>query len=212
MHQSKRLILLGCLLLLGLMSGMALANDGRINPPPYHFGGDALYCNHTDGCTLLNKTGQFLFNWSQAEIDAALTIVEQTGAKALVSEGTGSYGPAEIWAVPPEEPSDPLRLCFFGYDEWGKQNHMCFGVLADRYLPAPIAVGTPPPSATEEPVPDCSMWDTGMFVGIIGGTSYGPISSIDPTAGTVTFEDYSAQSQPLPLVTAACDEIEEVPS
>jgi hypothetical protein len=201
--RTTSLILLTCLLLVGAISGVALANDGRINPPPYHFGGDALYCNHDDGCTLLNKTGQFLFNWSQAEIDAALTIVEQTGAKALVGEGTGSYGPAEIWAVPPEEPGDPLRLCFFGYDEWGKQNHMCFGVLADRYLPAPIAVGTP---ATEVPVADCSMWDTGMFVRIIGTTNFGPIISIDPITGTVTFEDHSTQGDP--PVTAGCDEVE----
>ena len=34
----------------------------------------------------------------------------------------------------------PLRLCFFGYDEWGKQNHVCFVVTEDGYEPAPTAV------------------------------------------------------------------------
>ena len=33
MIRKKRLILLGCLLVIGLISGMALAQDGRINPP-----------------------------------------------------------------------------------------------------------------------------------------------------------------------------------
>ena len=50
MIRKKRLILLGCLLVIGLISGMALAQDGRINPArKYHFGGDTLYCNHDDG-------------------------------------------------------------------------------------------------------------------------------------------------------------------
>ena len=99
-------------------------------------------------------TGQFLFNWPQADIDAALTMLEQTGEKALVGEGVGTYGPASIWAVPPEKPGDPLRLCFFGYDEWGKQNHVCFVVTEDGYEPAPTAVSpAPTPVSTEEPPP-----------------------------------------------------------
>ncbi len=207
MRHLNKLLIVVTLLVIGLVASAAFANDGRINPPPYHFGGDALYCNHQEGCTLLSMTGQFLFNWSQAEIDAALAVLEQTGEKALVGEGVGTYGAATLWAAPPEKAGEPHRLCFFAYDEWGKQNYMCFGVLQDRYLPltlAPALVATP--EATPEPVPDCSMWSVGDFIIVIGTNNRGPIISIDPTTGTLVFENYDLPGEP--ATTARCDEVE----
>ncbi|MAU09780.1 MAG: hypothetical protein CL607_08170, partial [Anaerolineaceae bacterium] len=52
-----------------MVAGFAQAqDDGRINVVG-HFGGDTLYCNMDDGCTLLNGTGGFLWNVPQSVID-----------------------------------------------------------------------------------------------------------------------------------------------
>ena len=202
--RTTSLILLTCLLLVGVISGVALANDGRINPPPYHFGGDALYCNQNDGCTLLNKTGQFLWEWTQDEVATATHIVDETGQNTLVGEGVGTYGPALLWAVPSEATDGSHRLCLFAYDEWGKQNFMCFTVTAGWvYLPIMLAPAVD--TGTPEPVADCSMWTVGNWVSLIVDLfQQGPIISINSAAGELTFTNYGAAGAPL---TAGCDEV-----
>lgn len=189
-----------------LISATSAQSDGRINPAPYHFGGDALYCNNTDGCRLLDKTGNFLWNWSQEEIGAAFEALDASGQNTLVEEGVGSYGPAQLWAVLPETNSVNKRLCLFAYDEWGKQNYMCFGVTAGWvYLPLRLAPAVPV-EGTPEPVPDCSMWSTSEFVRLIADPdTWGEITSINAAAGEVTFTNYGGSNEP---ITAGCDEIE----
>jgi hypothetical protein len=126
------------------VGGSVLADDGRINRAPYHFGGDTLFCNQDTGCTLLNKEGHELANWPQSEITAAFAAVADSGKNAQVNgEGQGTYGPTTLWAVSPDATTGNNTLCMIGFDEWGKQNNMCFEVTQDyHFQQAPLpAVG-----------------------------------------------------------------------
>lgn len=205
-----------CLLLVIIVSGVAMANGIRINPPPYHFGGDALFCEQGEGCELLDKDGQLLWSWAQADVDAAFTAVDQTGANTQIgANGTGTYGTAQLWALPPEVGSVHDRLCFFGYDEWGKTNFMCFiynaadkaylpvGVTPAEKLPAPEGTLEPSP----EPVADCTPVLSWPFVRVIGGTAYGLVTVINFIDGTVTFLNSDEVGDP--PTTVSCDMVEE---
>lgn len=198
-------------LLFGLLIGSSvMADDGRINRTPYHFGGDTLYCNEEEGCTLLNITGLGIANWPQADIATAFATVDQTGVNTRVGVREGTYGPMQLWAVSPDATTGNNTLCLIGFDEWFKLNDMCFQVTPDfKFLqaglpvPAPVVqddgtVIVPPPPPT-----DCSMWNVGDTVKLITGdyTTAGQITSIDTTNGTVTVDTK-------PSYTAGCDEVE----
>lgn len=139
-----RVILFLALLTLFVGSSV-LADDGRINRAPYHFGGDTLFCNSDKGCTLLNKDGKELANWPQSDIAAAIAAVSQSGNNAQVSgEGQGTYGAVTLWAVNPNSTTGNNTLCMIGFDEWGKQNNMCFEVTKDyHFQQAPLPAVSP---------------------------------------------------------------------
>mgnify|MGYP001455569257 CR=1 FL=1 len=197
MNRSNTLAVLAGLLLL-ILGGAVSADDGRINPPPYHFGGDTLYCDQGAGCSLLNLNGTLLGTWAESDIAAALAAVDQTGQNSLVGEVSGTYGTASLWAVPTSETNGNRQLCMIGYDEWGKRNDMCFAVTTDgKYLPAPLALGH---------VADCSMFSVGWWVRLIADHDIeGEIESIDATNGTVTF--YIGKGH---TYTASCDAVERI--
>ncbi len=122
-----------------LISSSVLADDGRINRAPYHFGGDTMFCNQIDGCTLLNKTGLSIANWPQADIATAFALTDQTGQNTRVGIRQGTYGPIQLWSVSPDATTGNNTLCLIGFDEWGKENDMCFPVTPDyQYQPAPL--------------------------------------------------------------------------
>jgi hypothetical protein len=214
-NRKKMIVSVALFLFIVMISGVVLANGIRINPPPYHFGGDALFCEQGEGCWLLDKDGQFLWSWAQADVDAAFAATGNTGVKTQVGEnGEGTYGTAQIWVVPPEDTAESDRLCFFGYDEWGKSNFMCFLYVNGAYLPVGVVpAGTPAPEvtpeATEEPVADCTAVYSWPYVAVIGSDAYGPVQMIDPVNGTVTFLNYDVFGEP--LTTVSCDEVEESP-
>jgi len=163
-----------------LVGSSVLADDGRINRAPYHFGGDTLFCNQEHGCTLLDKTGHELTNWPQDDIATAFATADSSGHNAKVKgDGKGTYGPMQLWAVSPDATTGNNVLCMIGFDEWGKQNDMCFQVTKDwHYLQAPL------------PVTDnsCDRFSVGQFVQLIGDPgSSGKIISIDLGNHTVTF-------------------------
>jgi hypothetical protein len=195
-----------CLLLVVIVSGVAMANGIRINPPPYHFGGDALFCEQGEGCELLDKDGNFLWSWAQADVDAAFAAVDQTGANTQIGEnGEGTYGTAQLWALPPEVGSVHDRLCFFGYDEWGKTNFMCFIYTAEGvYLPVGMIPAAP--EATKEPVADCTPVLSWTFVQVIGDDPYGLVTVINFLDGTVTFLNSLDSDTPM---TVSCDMVKE---
>ncbi len=153
-------VLLFSCLSLALMVGSVLADDGRINRPPYHFGGDTLFCNQETGCTLLNKDGHDLANWPQDDIAAAFAAADKADHNVQVKgEGQGTYGPMQLWAMGMKSASGNNTLCLIGFDEWGKQNDMCFEVTQDfHYLQAPLPVVVPPPPPP--PAPPCSPMPT----------------------------------------------------
>lgn len=194
MNRSSIIVVLACLLLLTI-GGAVSADDGRINPPPYHFGGDTLYCDQGAGCRLLDLNGQLLGSWAESDIAAALAAVDQTGQNSPVGEVAGSYGTATLWAVPTNDTSGNKQLCLFAFDEWYKLNYGCFAVTTNgKYLPMPLA-GDP------VKIPDCSAFHVGDFVSLIADhTTEGFIQSIDTATGTVTFGKHGEY-------TATCDEI-----
>src|SRR3982751_2691795 len=119
--RSVRVIVLLALFTL-LVGSSVLADDGRINRAPYHFGGDTLFCNQEKGCTLLNKEGHDLANWPQTDIATAFATTDQSGQNTKVKgEGQGTYGPMQLWAVSPDATTGNNKLCLIGFDEWGKQ-------------------------------------------------------------------------------------------
>src|SRR5882757_6209569 len=84
-----------------LIGSSVLADDGRINRTPYHFGGDTLFCNQEHGCTLLNMTGHDLAHWSQDAVATALAAADQSEERRMVDgDGKGTYGPMQLWAMP----------------------------------------------------------------------------------------------------------------
>lgn len=161
---SKRVLSLLTLALLGslLVAGTALADDGRINRPPYHFGGDTLYCVQNGGCTLVNLNGQELAAWPQTALADAFAAFDLAKVNTPVEgNALGSYGPVQLWVVGADE-SGAHSLCMVGYDEWGKQNQMCFTAYGDyTYDQAPLPLPTEP-----LPVGGCS-----VDLGTLGFTS-----------------------------------------
>jgi len=197
---SKRLVrtaLVLCLFAL-LIASQAFADD-RINMPPYHFGGNTLFCESETGCTLLNMTGQFLWNWPQADISAAFETLDQTGENTLVGEGQGTYGAMWLWVIPTSETNGNKTLCLQGFDEWGKENEMCFDVTGDWiYKPAPL-----PNPLVPVVVADCSMWSLGNVVALkTDSSTMGDIIAIDTAAGTVTVDPFFGATY-----TAGCDKV-----
>ncbi|MBA3874472.1 MAG: hypothetical protein H0X30_35530 [Anaerolineae bacterium] len=178
-----------------LVGSSVLADDGRINRAPYHFGGDTLFCNQEKGCTLLNKEGHDLANWPQDDIATAFAASDQSGQNTKVKgEGKGTYGPMQLWAVSPDETTGNNKLCLIGFDEWGKQNDMCFEVTKDtHYEQAPLPV--------TEADHSCDRWSVGDWVELIADHSkYGEINSIDLSNHMVNF----GKSE----TVAKCSEIE----
>ncbi len=144
MFRKRNLLVIGLLLVfILLVGGSVLADDGRINLAPYHFGGDTLFCNNVNGCTLLDKVGKNLVNWPQAAVADAFAAYDKSGQNTQVGQdGQGTYGVIQLWAVGPDAETGKHKLCLIGYDEWGKQNSMCFLVNKDFvYERAPIGIG-----------------------------------------------------------------------
>ncbi len=191
-----------------LIGSSVLADDGRINRAPYHFGGDTLFCNQEKGCTLLDKTGHELANWPTDAIATAFATADKSGQNAQVDgEQQGTYGPMQLWAVSPDATTGNNVLCMIGFDEWGKKNDMCFQVTKDwHFEQAPL------------PVTDnsCDGFYVGQFVMLKSdGNVFGEIMSIDLTNHTVTFgKAFPASFRPaefnrLPSTyTAKCTEVE----
>ncbi len=125
-----------------LVLNNVLADDGRINHAPYHFGGDTLFCSQAVGCTLLDKNGKELATWSPDAIGTAIALTDSTGINTQVSgDAQGSYGPMQLWVVSPDATTGNNTLCMIGFDEWGKKNDMCFPVTKDYHFePAPLPV------------------------------------------------------------------------
>ena len=184
-----------------LVGSSVLADDGRINRAPYHFGGDTLFCNQEKGCTLLNKEGHDLANWPQDDIATAFAAVDQTNQNTKVKgEGKGTYGPMQLWAVSPDETTGNNKLCLIGFDEWGKQNDMCFQVTKDNHFEqAPL------------PVTEVDHSCDGFFIGegvrlISDPSKFGKITSINRGDSTVIFG--SGISFSVSVYSAKCSEIE----
>lgn len=147
------------ILVLVIVSGV-LADDGRINRPPYHFGGDTLFCNQDTGCTLLNKDGHDIAHWPQSDIATAFALTDSTGQNTQIAgEGQGTYGPMQLWSVSPDATTGNNVICAIGFDEWGKQNNMCFQVTKDwHFEQAPLPVNAPP---SPTPVPCAANYPVG---------------------------------------------------
>lgn len=189
------------LILLAALVGTVSADDGRINLPPYHLGGDTLYCDSASGCTLLNMNGQFLFNWPQGDVGSAIAAADESGENQLVGSGVGTYGEAQLWVVFSGPNADAKTLCLVGHDEHYKMNEFCFKMFADGvYEQAPVAVQ----------MVDCSMWRAGMFV-LLNGYNLSPIVpqafgwmiiEVYPNSGTVLLEDKGGKQ-----FVVGCDQI-----
>jgi len=177
-----------------VLGGSVLADDGRINRAPYHFGGDTLFCSEADGCKLLDKTGHELATWPHSDIAAAFAGVDSTKHNTKVGDGNGTYGPMQLWAVGSEIDGNH-KLCLLGFDEWGKPNDMCFEVTHDQhYEQAALPVN----GAVDH---TCDKWSVGDFVNLIADPSkFGEINSINLDNHTVNF----GKSE----IVAKCSEIE----
>jgi hypothetical protein len=189
---SKRFaIIIGSLLLLLAGALPTLASDcgfldGRLTELEFHFGGDALFCDQENGCTLYSATGSELMQWSQAEINAALADLSQTnavGAAVIIAEGAGTYGPATLF-VNGRADGTP-QICLAGFDEHGKSNEMCFG----RDYVAPTTGRTNCTASQPEPVsvPSCTHLTVGASVEVpsLGLTNHSVVS-IDAARGLAT--------------------------
>src|SRR4051812_35991471 len=113
----SRVIILLTFFTLALGSSV-LADDGRINRAPYHFGGDTLFCKEETGCTLLDKNGHELANFPMSEIAAAFALSDSTGQNVQVAgDGQGTFGPMQLWSVSPDATTGNNVLCMLGFDE-----------------------------------------------------------------------------------------------
>lgn len=180
MFSKRNLTVVAFLALLILLVSVVSADDGRINRPPYHFGGDTLFCNQVDGCTLLNKTGEKLWNWPQENVAAAFAAMDKSGQNTKVeSDGQGTYGPMQLWGVTIDSEKGSHQLCLIGFDEWGKPNDMCFEVTKDfKYDQAPLATGNA-----------CDGFSVGMVVWLTDNHKvWGFVTSINLSTSTLTFE------------------------
>jgi len=133
-----------CLILLFALQ-VALAEATRINQV-HHFGGDALYCDQDQGCWLLDKNGNLLWELSQEALDAAMATACETGTSQFIEAGMGTYGPSVI-GVSCYVGFDPF-LTYVGYDEWGKINEMQF---SPNYAPISPELSSPEPTAPPPP-------------------------------------------------------------
>jgi len=182
-----------------LFGSSVLADDGRINRAPYHFGGDTLFCSKDKGCTLLDKDGHELATWSESDILAAFASENTSKQNTQVAgEGQGTYGAVQLWSVGGNAENGNDKLCMMGFDEWGKQNSMCFEVTKDfHFEQAPL-----PMSEVDH---SCDRWSLGDWVELISDTSkYGEIRSINRDNSTVVFGKRSG-------IVAKCSEIEPGP-
>ena len=188
-----------------LIGSSVLADDGRINRAPYHFGGDTLYCTQETGCTLLDKTGHDLANWPQDDVATALTAADTLDQNVQVKDDKpGTYGPMQLWALGKKGDEGNNTLCMIGWDEWNKQNDMCFQVTGDfQYQQAPISVATKVTEDGTVVVVDnsCDKWSVGNYVALIADiTKQGTINSIDLSNHTVNFSKSN--------IVAKCSEIQ----
>ena len=119
------LVIMGLLVVAGLVMAQD-GGDGRINVA-HHFGGDTMYCNSTEGCWMLNMTGQPLWSVAQSTIDAALATACETNAGQVIEAGQGTYGPFQI--VVNCNTNNHNNMLLVGMDEWGKSNQMPFSFL-----------------------------------------------------------------------------------
>jgi hypothetical protein len=179
--------------------------DGRLTELEFHFGGDALFCDHENGCKLLSPTGAELMTWSQAEIDAALVELSQTnavGAAVIIAEGNGTYGPATLF-VNGKADGTP-QICLAGFDEHGKSNEMCFG--QDYVSPTTGRVNcTESAAPAVVSVPSCTHLTVGMEVEVPSlNIGYAWIDSINAAAGTALVGSKGLS------VSVACDLIFQI--
>ena len=139
------LLFAALILLLPIFSAPVAAeddvSDGRINEV-WHFGGDVLYCNTDQGCTLLNMNGQLLWNVPQETIEAVMALACETHEPQYIAAGFGTYGPSTL-SLHCYIGMDPY-LILSAYDEWGVLSDLKFG--AD-YAP----VGPPVSSEIKAP-------------------------------------------------------------
>ncbi len=207
MSKLKALVVLVLMLVCTVFALSVRADDGRINPANYHFGGDVLYCEVNNGCHVLNKHGDLLFSWSQDSINAAVQQSMDSNQSVLVSEQQATYGPMGLWVqyVEVNANNEAWHLCLQGYDEWGKSNNMCFKASPDGYQPVGVAAPVKESVKSEGPVADCSAFNVGKVVELIANLAvWGDVTSINNKAGTVTFVNpFSTAS-----TTAACDKVE----
>src|SRR4029078_5329674 len=93
-------------------------------------------------------------------------------------------------------------LCMVGFDEWGKQNDMCFQVTQDwHYEQAPLP-------ATGEVDHSCDQWSLGDAGCLISDPKkFGAITSINVDAGTVTFGMSLTLTFAPASYTAKCTEV-----
>jgi hypothetical protein len=185
-----------------VIGSAVLADDGRINRAPYHFGGDTLFCNQEQGCTLLNMTGHDVAHWPQDMVATALASADQSEQRVKVDgDGQGTYGPMQLWAMPNKTEDGNSTLCLIGFDEWGKQNDMCFQVTQDwHYQQAPLPVSSP--AIVDH---SCDRWSVGDWVELIADhDKTGNINSINLTNHTVNFGKVES--------VAKCSEIEPGPN
>jgi hypothetical protein len=167
------------LILVLVVVSSVFADDGRINRPPYHFGGDTLFCNQDTGCTLLNMNGHDIAHWPQSDIATAFALTDSTGQNTQIAgEGQGTYGPMQLWSVSPDATTGNNLICAIGFDEWGKQNNMCFQVTKDfHYEQAPLPVNVPlsvPVVPTVVPTPTAPPCDTSSPVGGVSPAFFDP--------------------------------------
>lgn len=178
------------------MAGDCGFADGRITQLANHFGNDALFCDPVKGCELLNGQGVLLLSWSQADIEAGLAELDEPGEAIILGQGQGSHGPALLY-VNKNMNSEP-QLCLQGFDEWGKQNEVCFST---SYVSPNVSAWTTcveqrsQTQSTPASVADCSAFRVGDNVFSISENAMVTIISINSAAGTAT-----VQLLPLPLV------------
>jgi hypothetical protein len=126
-------------------------DDGRINMVG-HFGGDNLYCNQDDGCTLLNTHGETLWNVPQAVINETFTQACEVGYSFEIEAGQGTHGPS-ILVISCYEGYEP-SLTLKAYDEHGKINEIKFGRDYSPVMPAVVSQSvTAAPTPTVTPAP-----------------------------------------------------------
>ncbi len=190
----KRVTLLTLGLVVSLIlvfSVSAVFADARINVV-HHFGGDTLFCTNVDGCKLLNKNGETLWQVEQSVIDAAMADACETRQPQFIEAGEGTYGPNVLELACYEGMGKSLNLT--GFDEWGKPNSMKFST---DY--APVS----PPVAPNQPV-------VVVFGCSVDLAAYG-FMSIDGIHNSVGFDIWDADFSnflywsPTSLGQPACD-------